>query len=116
MRRNRPHWTYDPRRWLRFLAWMIPEVVRANVRMARACLVGPDRRQPCTFHVRPPVSSDRALVALADLITLTPGTLTLECDTVRRELRVHVVDAPDPAAVRRTILTQYVPRVEALLR
>lgn len=36
---------------------------------------------------------------LGSLITLTPGTTTLDIDMARRELLLHVLDASDPQAV-----------------
>lgn len=100
---------------VRFVAWLVFELLLANVRVAAIVLRPKGRFHPAVFRMRPPVSSERVLVGLADLITLTPGTLAVEVDTSRREILVHTVDGLDPDAVRRTILDEYTPRMEALL-
>lgn len=100
---------------VRFVAWLILELLLANARVAGIVLRPKSRYHPALLRVRPPVSSDRVLVGLADLITLTPGTLAVEVDTTRREILVHTIDGLDPDAVRRTILQEYTPRMEALL-
>ena len=47
-------------------------------------------------------ASDQLLTLLADAISLTPGTLTLEVDRPRSTLYVHVLDVgPGPDAVER---------------
>lgn len=41
---------------------------------------------------------DRGAAILGSLISLTPGTTTLDIDPVRRELLLHMLDGGDPAA------------------
>ncbi len=45
------------------------------------------------------VKSDLEIALLANLITLTPGTLSIDVSQDRRTLFIHCVDAPDPEAV-----------------
>lgn len=49
------------------------------------------------------LTSDAELTLLANLITLTPGTLTVDVADDRRSLYVHALEAADPEAVRRDI-------------
>ena len=60
----------------RFVGWLVLELLLANARVAAIVLRPKGRFHPAVFRMRPPVSSDRVLVGLADLITLTPGTIT----------------------------------------
>ncbi|MBB3657207.1 multicomponent Na+:H+ antiporter subunit E [Rhizobium sp. BK650] len=49
------------------------------------------------------VTSDFQITLLANLITLTPGTLSVDVSEDRRTLYVHALDCADPLAVRRDI-------------
>tara|TARA_R110002020_G_scaffold189446_2_gene388433 strand:+ start:27400 stop:27873 length:474 start_codon:yes stop_codon:yes gene_type:complete len=49
------------------------------------------------------VDRDFEITILANLITLTPGTLSVDVSEDRRTLYVHALDASDPDATRRDI-------------
>lgn len=49
------------------------------------------------------VDRDFEITLLANLITLTPGTLSVDVSDDRRILYVHAIDASDPDATRRDI-------------
>ena len=49
------------------------------------------------------VDRDFEITILANLITLTPGTLSVDVSEDRRILYVHALDASDPDATRRDI-------------
>ncbi|KGF68742.1 cation:proton antiporter [Hoeflea sp. BAL378] len=49
------------------------------------------------------VDRDFEITMLANLITLTPGTLSVDVSDDRRTLYVHAMDASDPDATRRDI-------------
>jgi multicomponent Na+:H+ antiporter subunit E len=49
------------------------------------------------------VDRDFEITMLANLITLTPGTLSVDVSDDRRILYVHAIDASDPDATKRDI-------------
>lgn len=49
------------------------------------------------------VDRDFEITLLANLITLTPGTLSVDVSEDRRTLYVHAIDCSDPEATRRDI-------------
>lgn len=49
------------------------------------------------------VDRDFEITLLANLITLTPGTLSVDVSEDRRLLYVHAIDCSDPASTRRDI-------------
>jgi multicomponent Na+:H+ antiporter subunit E len=49
------------------------------------------------------VDRDFEITILANLITLTPGTLSVDVSDDRRILYVHAIDASDPEATKRDI-------------
>jgi len=57
------------------------------------------------------VQSDAGITLLSNLITLTPGTLTLEVAKDRSQLFVHVMNVGDVAAFRRSIQTGFERRI-----
>jgi multicomponent Na+:H+ antiporter subunit E len=64
------------------------------------------------------VQTDAEITLLANLITLTPGTLSLDVSTDRRVLYIHVmyIDNDDVEAVRRKIKEGFERRVLEVLR
>jgi multicomponent Na+:H+ antiporter subunit E len=60
--------------------------------------------------------SDRELTLLSTLITLTPGTLTIDVTPERDTLYVHVMAAADPTAVQRELERGVVRRVRRLFQ
>ena len=76
------------------------QLVVSSVQVARAVL-RPTPARLATMVVRVPLRTDSELVAtvVADLITLTPGTLTLDVRSDPPRLLVHALGESDPAAV-----------------
>ena len=60
--------------------------------------------------------SETGAILLGLLITLTPGTTTLDLDPVRRELLLHVLDSAQAEATLETIRRHFEPPVRALFR
>lgn len=57
------------------------------------------------------VTKDFEIVLLANLITLTPGTLSVDVSADRKTLFVHCIDAPDPKAVVASIRRSFEHRI-----
>lgn len=84
---------------LRFPFVVIWALIVSNLRVARSVLFTPlDQLTPGIIAVPLELESDAEITALANLITLTPGTLTLDVSDDRRTLFVHVIDLSDPDA------------------
>jgi len=58
--------------------------------------------------------SPRGATLLACMVSLTPGTTTIDVDMGRRELLLHVLDASDAAATVRSIRRSFEPGLVAL--
>ena len=97
---------------LLYLAW---QIVVANLKVV-AAILGPRRRlRPALVAVPLDVTTDGQIAALAHLISLTPGTLSLDVSPDRRSLYVHAMSASSPEALRREIKEGFERRVlEAL--
>lgn len=82
----------DPVALLRFLGFFVADLVRSSLQVAVLVLrpSRPLRQAVVAVPVRG--ASDSMLTLLANAISLTPGTLTLEVDRPGSTLYVHVID------------------------
>jgi multicomponent Na+:H+ antiporter subunit E len=101
---------------LRFAAFYLWELVLSNLRVAHDVLTP-------TFYMRPGVvavpleaRTDVEITLLANLITLTPGSLSLALSEDRQTLYVHSMFIDDVERVRERIKTGLERRVLELLR
>jgi multicomponent Na+:H+ antiporter subunit E len=82
---------------IRFPFVVIWSLILSNLKVARAVLFTPlDQLTPGIIAVPLELESDAEITALANLITLTPGTLTLDVSDDRQTLFVHVFDLSNP--------------------
>ena len=80
------------------VVYFIWELLLANLRVAWDVVTPRLRANPGIIGVPLDASTDFEILALATMITLTPGTLSLDVSTARRTLYVHVMylgDGPD---------------------
>jgi multicomponent K+:H+ antiporter subunit E len=93
------------------LAW---DVVVANLQVARAVL-SPVRRLRPGFAIVPVELDDpRAIAIFAHAITLTPGTVSVDLSPDRRQLTIHALDMPDPAATVVALKARYERRLREI--
>lgn len=93
-----------PVRWpalLRYLAFFALELVRASLIVVRQVLRPGGELRQAVLAVDALGASDRLLTVVANSISLTPGTLTLEVDRERSILYVHVLDVSGAEGVER---------------
>lgn len=84
--------------WLRVGSTFVAELAKSTVATIRAVLGAPERLRPAILGVPLDVRSAGGTVLFADMVTLTPGTTSLEVSADGRTLYVHVLDAPDHEA------------------
>ena len=77
---------------LAFAGVFLVELVRANVQVVRLVLRPGPAPRSAVVAVRVHGRGDRLLSLVADAVSLTPGTLTLEVDRDRSVLYVHALD------------------------
>jgi multisubunit Na+/H+ antiporter MnhE subunit len=86
---------------LTLLARFAVAMVVSGVQTLRVIVRSSRRSPPPTRLIRMSFSpmSQAGAAILGCMITLTPGTTTLDIDMERHELLLHVLDASDPDAV-----------------
>lgn len=88
-------------RTARFTAYVAWQLVMANVKVARTVLFTPiSHLRPGIVAIPLDIDSDAEITVLANLITLTPGTLSLDVSDDRTVLYVHSIEVDDPGAFR----------------
>jgi len=86
-----------------FFLFYIAEVLISNFRMAYLILSRKPLLKPAILAIPLKIDSEPQIALLANLITMTPGSLSIDVSTDRRVLYVHVLDNSDPAEVKKSI-------------
>ncbi len=93
-----------PRKWLSFSRYkyfmiyvgvFLKEVIKANIDVAYRVLHPGLPIKPGIVRVKTDIKSETGLTFLANSITLTPGTLSVDIDTEKGVLYVHWIDVRD---------------------
>ena len=115
---QQPQFVWHPRRYVSFLFHYVPvflwQVLKANIDVARR-VIRPDLPiHPGIVKVKTSLRSDIGLTFLANSITLTPGTLSVDIGKDKSVLYVHWIDvrSDDIEAATHVI----VERFEKILR
>ena len=90
-------------RIFKLLAVFLREFAVSVFRVARLVLSPTMRFTPAAFRFPLALASDRQITLLANMITLTPGTLTVDVTEDRSALIIHAIDCPDVEAARMAI-------------
>jgi multicomponent Na+:H+ antiporter subunit E len=78
-----------------FFLYFIWELIKANFRVAYDIVTPQHHMRPAIIAVPLDVKTDFQITLLANLITLTPGTLSLDVSTDRRVLYIHTMYVTD---------------------
>jgi multicomponent Na+:H+ antiporter subunit E len=98
-------------RLLDLAAYFLVDMIRANLRLAATILSPKMNLRPAVVAVPLNLHDEAAIILLSNLISLTPGTLSLDISTDRRVLYVHTVWLEDAENFRRQIAEGYERRV-----
>ncbi len=94
----------------------VREMVLANLRVAYDVVTPRHHMRPGIIALPLDVESDIEITLLANLITMTPGTLSLEVSSDRRVLYVHAMYIEDVPALQRKIKRDFERRVMEVTR
>ena len=100
---------------LGFLGFFLWELVRSSLQVAHDVITPADRRRPAILCIPLDVKTEAEIALLANLVTLTPGTLALGLSDDGRNMLVHAMFAPDQNRLRQEIKEGYERRVKELL-
>lgn len=108
----RPFWPEQPRvrrplAILRLALVVLWDILHANLNVARLVLGPLARLRPAFVKVPLTLRDPLAVTILANIITLTPGTLTVDVSRDRRYLLIHGLDVADDRALVAEIKARY---------
>ena len=112
---NRRYFRVVPRA-IGFLLYFLYELIKANLEVAYEVMTPSFSMDPGIVRVPLDVRSDLEITLLANVISLTPGTLSLDVSTDRKVLYVHVMYVGDKEEFIEGIKNGFERRIITLLR
>lgn len=101
---------------VRFAGFFLWQLLLSNLRVAYDVITPRLYMQPGIVAVPLDAETDQEITLLASLITLTPGTLSLDVSEDRRTLYVHAMFVDSPDRVRDSIKNGFERRLLELIR
>jgi multicomponent Na+:H+ antiporter subunit E len=100
-----------------FAAFYLKEMLLANLRVAYDVVTPTHYMRPGVLAIPLDAKSDAEITLLANLLTLTPGSLSVDLTPDRSVLYLHVmyIDEDDVEAVRRKVKDSFERRVLEVL-
>jgi multicomponent Na+:H+ antiporter subunit E len=97
-----------------FLIFMIVEIMASNIKMARYLISKDIIARPGIIKIHLDIQNDAQIALLAGLITLTPGTITLEIAPDRSSMYIHSMFVNDRYNVEKNIKTRFEHKIMEL--
>jgi multicomponent Na+:H+ antiporter subunit E len=98
--------------WITFTGFYLAEVLRSNLVIVWDVLTVEDKTCPSIIALDlPEEMTDNQVLLVSNLMTMTPGSLSLDLTADRRKLLVHVLYASDVEETRSYLMKNYVHRV-----
>ena len=98
-------------RFVGFFVFFVWELLVANLRVAYEVLTPGFQMRAAIIAIPLDAESDLEITVLANLITLTPGTLSLDVSADRKTLYIHAMHVDDVEQFRRDIKQRMERRV-----
>lgn len=103
-------------RMLDFALFYLADLILANVRMAYAVIFPSRTIRPGIVAIPLDAKTDTEIMLVANLISLTPGTFSIDVSTDRRTLYIHEMYIDDVEMLRNDVKRHYEFRVLRVLR
>jgi len=100
----------NPVRWFTFIAYVIGPffigLSKANIDVAYRVITG--KINPGIVKISPDLKTDLGITMLANSITLTPGTLSVDIDEDKNDLYIHWINVKKEALEGKTVDCKYI--------
>jgi multicomponent Na+:H+ antiporter subunit E len=103
-------------RWLVLLGYFVRELILGALSVAWLVVQPSIRLRPAFVSYPLTVTTDLQITLLAYLITLTPGTLSVDVSEDRKTLLIHSLDVADPEVLIGRIAAGFEARVLGVTR
>jgi multicomponent Na+:H+ antiporter subunit E len=111
-----PRYFYKIRQVINLLGFFLWELLLANLRVAYDVLTPRHHMRPGVIAVPLDAKTDNEITMLSNLLTLTPGSLSLDVSADRKVLYIHAMYIDDAEEVRRKIKDGFERRILEVLR
>lgn len=91
-------------RILKLTLFFVKELVIANIQVATWVFKNKQNMKPAIFVMPLRLKSDQQILLLTSMITLTPGTLSLEVSEDKKKLWIHCLHADSIEETRQSIV------------
>ena len=89
--------------WIKLLVMFNYELIVSSIEVLWDIFTPTHRSNPAIVNMPLDVKSDAGILLVTNLISLTPGTLSIDVSEDRKTLKLHVMFADDPEAVCRSL-------------
>ena len=100
----------NPIRWFAFLGYLIGPflfgMAKANFDVAYRVITG--KINPGIVKISPDLKTDLGITILANSITLTPGTLTVDIDEDKNDLYIHWINVKEDALKKKPVDCKFI--------
>jgi len=100
----------NPVRWFAFIAYLIGPffigMAKANIDVAYRVITG--KINPGIVKISPKLKTDLGISMLANSITLTPGTLSVDIDEDTNDLYIHWINVKKEALEKKPVDCKYI--------
>ncbi|MGO2240867.1 MAG: Na+/H+ antiporter subunit E [Halomonas sp.] len=90
-------------RFVGFIGFFLKELIQANLRVAFDILTPPWHMKPGVIALPLSARTEMEITMVANLISLTPGTLSLDVSDDRKVLYIHAMFLDDEEELRRNL-------------
>ncbi|MCH7978931.1 MAG: Na+/H+ antiporter subunit E [Acidobacteria bacterium] len=114
--RGKSNYVSKVRQVFGFALYFLWELVLANLRVAYDVVTPTHHMRPGVIAIPLDAQTDAEITTLANFITLTPGTLSLDVSEDRKVLYIHAMYIYDREALRREIKSGLERRILEVMR
>jgi multicomponent Na+:H+ antiporter subunit E len=101
--------------WMRFIGFFLTELLLASLRVAFDVLTPRHHMRPAVLAIPLDLETDLGITFFANVITLTPGTLSLDISDNRKTLYIHAMYVDDVRQFKHKLKTRLERRIKELL-
>jgi multicomponent Na+:H+ antiporter subunit E len=95
-----------------FVSFYLVELLKSNIRVAHDVLTPHYRMTPALLHLPTTGLTDRQKFALANLVSMTPGTLSIDYIDNDNVLLIHSMYSIDPAIEIEVLQHTFIRRIK----
>ena len=103
-------------RWISLIAMFVRELILSALKVAWLVLQPRMRIRPAIIAYPLTVTTDAQITLLANMITLTPGTLSVDVSADRKTLYIHAIDVASKEALIGEIAAGFETKILGVLR